>query len=85
MVSTWSGGTGSSSGSTQSGNIGIGFAIPADVATRVAGRVEGVERCRRPRQDLREPLQPSAGVQEPQRRFWLSTHRTLAGTARPSR
>ncbi|GAA1824803.1 trypsin-like peptidase domain-containing protein [Microlunatus capsulatus] len=31
--------TGASSGSTQSGNIGIGFAIPADVATRVAGEL----------------------------------------------
>ncbi|SDR73024.1 putative serine protease PepD [Friedmanniella luteola] len=32
--------TGSSSGSSsQSGNIGIGFAIPADVATRVAGEL----------------------------------------------
>jgi putative serine protease PepD len=29
--------TGSSAGGSQSGNIGIGFAIPADVATRVAG------------------------------------------------
>src|SRR3954469_19732823 len=27
----------------------------------------------------------SAGVQEPQRAFWLSTQRTLTGSARPSR
>ena len=27
----------------------------------------------------------SAGVQDPHRRFWLSTHRTLAGSACPSR
>jgi putative serine protease PepD len=31
--------TGSGSDSSQSGNIGIGFAIPADVATRVAGEL----------------------------------------------
>ena len=31
--------TGSSSESSQSGNIGIGFAIPADVAVRVAGEL----------------------------------------------
>ncbi len=31
--------TGSSSGQTQSGNIGIGFAIPADVATRIAAEL----------------------------------------------
>jgi len=31
--------TGSSSSTSQSGNIGIGFAIPADVATRVAGEL----------------------------------------------
>ncbi len=31
--------TGSSSQASQSGNIGIGFAIPADVATRVAGEL----------------------------------------------
>ena len=31
--------TGSSGGSSQSGNIGIGFAIPADVAVRVAGQL----------------------------------------------
>jgi putative serine protease PepD len=32
-------GTGSSSDGSQSGNIGIGFAIPADVAVRVAGEL----------------------------------------------
>lgn len=31
--------TGSGSGSSQSGNIGIGFAIPSDVAVRVAGEL----------------------------------------------
>ncbi|SCE16330.1 hypothetical protein GA0115246_111761 [Streptomyces sp. SolWspMP-sol7th] len=28
---------------------------------------------------------PSAGVQEPQRVFWLVTQRTVSGRARPSR
>ncbi len=32
-------GTGSSSDGSQSGNIGIGFAIPSDIATRVAGEI----------------------------------------------
>jgi hypothetical protein len=37
-----------------------------------------------PRSRLDSRMVPSLGVQEPHRRFWLSTQRTLVGTVRPA-
>ena len=62
--------TGTTEGGGQSGNIGIGFAIPADVATRVAGDL--IENGSRPPRDARR---------EPAGR----RYRAGAGTGRPAR